>query len=798
MGNNGSSPRLSNRLSLLAAALLMAGTAMAQDTAYQVDIAPQALDQALNALAGQTGSRILFATDIAEGRQAQALKASLTVEQALQRLVSGSGLRVQKTADGSFLVSRPQTSGALELNETSIIGRGTGEATEGTGSYTTNAVTIGKTPQSLRETPQSVTVVTRTQMDDKNLNTLDQVLAQTTGMTRANRNFGNHRFSARGFDLHDESYMIDSVPGQAYSLIGEFKPDLAIFDRVEILRGAAGLLVGAGNPGGAVNLVRKRPTVEPRFSVTARAGSWDNYRLDLDGSGKLNESGSVRGRLVTSYEDRGYFSDLSSARTPLFYGIVEADVTDATTLTLGLRQQTRETEGYTVYGLPSYSDGSNPHLKRSTSLAQDWNRHTTRTTEVFADMDHRFNDNWSSKVSVSHSKNSYDQQLAYVSGTINPATNSGPVLDTAMFHKLNMTAKGIDAHLDGKFEAFGLTHQVTLGANWSEQTYTDKEDDISLDQPFDVFNPNHHQVAKPGRTDWDYISDSTDKRYGTYLNTRLHMTEDLSLVLGGRLSWYDLVTNDKLDATITKTRQDKEFTPFAGVIYDLNPYWSWYASYADIFRPQSNYRSVNGSVLDPAIGSNYETGIKGELFDKQLNVSFAVFYIKQEDVAVEDYGNSGKCVGFRNRCYTNSSLLRSKGFETEASGELFPGMQVAAGYTYNTTRNDSGSSISSATPKHMLRLSSSYNLQGDWSRLTVGGGVSAQNGYEDKNNLASNSGRAIFDARASYKLDKNWTVAIDVENLLDRTYFEATGNPSRGYAYGEPRSYVATLRGVWD
>lgn len=787
--------RSSPAMATLGLALSLPLAAQVQAQEQDFDIPAQSLASALQELGRQGNLQVLFSPETVQGLRSSPVKGRFSPTQAAGELLRNSGIRYS-VQDNTLIISGAAKSGAaMTLDATTINGQVLGTTTEGTNSYTTGAVTIGKTPQSLRETPQSVTVVTRKLMDDKNLTTLDKVLAQTTGMTRANRNFGNHRFSSRGFDLHDESYMIDGVPGQAYSLIGEFKPDMAIFDRVEVLRGAAGLLVGAGNPGGAVNLVRKRPTSDPRFSIITRAGSWDNYRMDLDGSSKLNESGTIRGRLVAGYEDRGYFTDGTSSRTPLLYGVVDADITDDTTVSLGLRQQKGDISGYTVYGLPSYSDGTNPHLKRTTSLAQDWNNHKTNTTEVFADLEHRFNDDWSAKVSVSHSKSNYDQQLAYVSGSIDPATNTGPQLDTAIFRKLDFTASGIDGHVDGKFEAFGLTHQVTVGANWSEQKYTNKEDDIALGEPFDVFNPNRHQVPKPARTAWDYVLDTTDKRVGTYLNTRLHMTEDLSLVLGGRLSWYDLRVDDKLEGTTTSTKQTREFTPFAGVIYDLNDYWSWYASYADIFLPQSNYRNVSGSVLDPAIGSNYETGIKGELFDKQLNVSFAVFYIKQEDVAVEDYDNDGKCVGFRNRCYTNSSLLRSKGFEAEASGELFTGMQVAAGYTYNTTRSDDGSSVSSQTPKHMLRLSSSYNLQGDWNRLTVGGGVSAQTGYNDKANLASNSGRAIFDARASYKLDQNWTLALDVENLLDRKYFEATGNPSRGYAYGEPRSYVVTLRG---
>ncbi|WP_437879800.1 TonB-dependent siderophore receptor [Pseudomonas sp. LRF_L74] len=777
-----------------------AGQARAETPAPTYAIAPGPLGAVLSQFANEAGVVLSFDSALTNGKSSQGLQGSYSVEQGFARLLAGSGLQVLRSGTGDYLLAPHDEGDALELGVTSVNSRGLGETTEATGSYTTGAVSIGKAARSIRETPQSVTVMTRQVMDDKNLTTLDQVMAKTPGLTFSQRNYGAHVFQSRGFVLGEESYLMDGVPGQAYTVTGWLPPDMAIFDRVEVLRGASGVLVGAGNPGGAVNLVRKRPTAEPRFSVTTRAGSWDNYRVDLDGSGKLNESGSVRGRLVGAYEDKGSYLDEKQSKTPLLYGIVEADIADDTTLTLSLRHQTGKIDGYSIFGLPRYSDGRALDVSRSTALVQDWNSHATRMNEAFVEVAHRFNDDWTSTTSITHSEGTISQAIAYARGAINPATLTGSTFRGVQFRHIDVNSSGVDSHLDGNFEAFGLTHQVTVGANWSRQKVKDQMADIYFSGvSANVFDVDHHAFAKPARPAWTSITNLVDERSGIYLNTRLHLSEPLSLILGGRVSWYNYDFDYKLNDGDYVTKETGQFTPFAGLVYDIDSNWSWYASYADIFMPQSNYRDANGSPLDPAIGANYETGIKGELFDKRLNLSLAMFYVKQEDVSVEDAANSG-CTwnDAYGTCYMNGTIQRSKGFDVEASGEVLPGLQVLAGYTYNMTRSSNGGPISSDTPKHLARVSTSYNLPGAWNRLTVGGGVSAQSRYENETSTGRKygaAGRAIWDARVAWQLDPHWQVSLTGENLFDRKYYSSADGLDRVNLYGEPRSYMLTLRG---
>ncbi len=694
------------------------------------------------------------------------------------------------------------TTGTVNLAPTAIDSHYLGTSTDGTGSYTTGAVSIGKgAPQSLRETPQSVSVVTRQVMDDNNLTSLSDVLEDTPGITFQYRNFGGHVYTSRGFSLLAESFLVDGIGGQGYQITGWMQPDMAIYDRVEVLRGASGLLVGAGQPGGAVNLVRKRPTADNKFSITTRAGSWDQYRVDLDGSGKLNDSGTLRGRMVAAYDDSGSYLDGRDSRTPLLYGIVEADLSDDTTLTMSLRRQEQVINGYSIYGLPRYSNGQSLGLSRSTNLAQKWNRHESDMTEVFTEVAHRFNEDWVNKTSLTYSQGGFDQNIAYARGTVNPTTLAGSNFQGTLFRKDEVDSVGLNSQLEGNFNAFGLEHQVTLGADWSKQEANTHQATVTRRTPINIFDVDQNAFAKPARPAWQNDIDTTEERAGLYANTRIHLSEPLSVVLGTRLSWYDYKYDVKTGlANDYESKQTQEFTPFAGVIYDINDSWSWYASYADIFTPQANYVTAGGSPLDPAIGSNYETGFKGELFDKRMNLSMALFYIKQKDVAAVDLTAQDTLTtcptSSDGSCYLQDGISRSKGVDVEASGEVLPGLQVFGGYTYNMLRNNGDSDVAYETPKHMLRLNTSYNLPGAWNRLTLGAGVSADSGYEVPSNKELGvAGRAIWDARASWKLDENWKVSLNAENLFDRKYYTTSIATDRSNVYGEPRSYVLTLRG---
>lgn len=795
----------------LAALICLGGGALHSPNAsaaeVTVSITAQPLAQALNELARQAGLTLVVSPTLVAGKTAPAVSGRLTPQDAFARLLAGSGLSAD--IDGQAVTIRPQSAPKASdaaLPAVTVSAKAERSATtEQSGSYTTPALTIGKLVQSIRETPQSVTVVTRQQMDDTNVTMLEDVLAQSTGSTKSQRNFGAHVYVMRGFEIPDNNYLIDGVSGTVYNAVGWAPLDMAIFDRVEVLRGAGGLIAGAGDPSGVVNMVRKRPRAERHLEVTLSAGSWNNYRTEIDAGSPLNDAGTVRGRFVAAYQDREFFYDVAHSKEPLLYGVIDADLGRNTKLTVGLRHQETNIDGYTIFGLPRFSNGAALDVSRSTYLSQRWNRHEARVDDLFVELEHQLNDDWKAKLTLNHSKTEIDQKLGTMRGTVNPNTLAGTTFNSFYFMNRQVDSSGVDANITGSFNAWGGTHQVMAGASWARSDSSDKSTMITsgLGFPIDIYNPDHAIVPEPAKPGWDDIYEDRKDVSAVYASTRLQLAEPLHLLVGGRVSWYSYKFVNELTSTLLQdNQQNGQFTPFAGLVYDLDKQWSVYTSYADTFQPQTQYKSASGGLLKPAIGSNVEAGIKGELYNGRLNVSAAVFNIRKKNVAVWDEANSGLglCSGLNGSddCYRNASLLRSKGFELEATGQLTPGWEVAAGYTNLRSRDDAGESISAESPRHLLRATTFYRLPGAWSQWSVGGGVSAQSGYsynEAPGVDIAEGGRAVWDLRGAYRIDQTWTASLNIANVTDKRYWANVGGTRGGNYFGTPRNVTLTLRG---
>jgi TonB-dependent siderophore receptor len=297
--------------------------------------------------------------------------------------------------------------------------------------------------------------------------------------------------------------------------------------------------------------------------------------------------------------------------------------------------------------------------------------------------------------------------------------------------------------------------------------------------------------------------------YGT---TRLSLGEPLKLILGGRLSWLE-TKNYLSTGTSSIRKENRVFTPYAGLIYDLNERWSLYASYTDIFRAQNSLYKVSGDPLKPVIGANFEAGIKGEFYGGRLNTSFALFRIIEENRSQPDPDNPAPCAGSPNRsaCYIEEGRVRGQGFEIELGGEIRPGWQIITGYTYVKTeylrdRSATGApsaneerAFRSTTPEHLLKLWTTYRLPGRWQSMSVGGGVNAQSGIHvrDGDVRFGQGGYAIWNARAAYLLGEHWELAFNINNLFDKHYYQRLGSVNYGNIYGEPRNWMLTLRGAF-
>ncbi|MHA6039913.1 Fe(3+)-pyochelin receptor FptA [Pseudomonas aeruginosa] len=684
-------------------------------------------------------------------------------------------------------VADARKDGETELPDMVISGEST-SATQPPG-----VTTLGKVPLKPRELPQSASVIDHERLEQQNLFSLDEAMQQATGVTVQPFQLLTTAYYVRGFKV--DSFELDGVP----ALLGNTASspqDMAIYERVEILRGSNGLLHGTGNPAATVNLVRKRPQREFAASTTLSAGRWDRYRAEVDVGGPLSASGNVRGRAVAAYEDRDYFYDVADQGTRLLYGVTEFDLSPDTLLTVGAQYQ--HIDSITnMAGVPMAKDGSNLGLSRDTYLDVDWDRFKWDTYRAFGSLEQQLGGGWKGKVSAEYQE--ADSRLRYAGsfGAIDPQTGDGGQLMGAAY-KFKSIQRSLDANLNGPVRLFGLTHELLGGVTYAQgETRQDTARFLNLpNTPVNVYRWDPHGVPRPQIGQYTSPGTTTTTQKGLYALGRIKLTEPLTLVVGGRESWWDQ------DTPATRFKPGRQFTPYGGLIWDFARDWSWYVSYAEVYQPQADRQTWNSEPLSPVEGKTYETGIKGELADGRLNLSLAAFRIDLENNPQEDPDHPGPP---NNPFYISGGKVRSQGFELEGTGYLTPYWSLSAGYTYTSTeylkdsQNDSGTRYSTFTPRHLLRLWSNYDLPWQDRRWSVGGGLQAQSDYSvDYRGVSMRQGGyALVNMRLGYKIDEHWTAAVNVNNLFDRTYYQSLSNPNWNNRYGEPRSFNVSLRGAF-
>ncbi|AHW69207.1 Fe(3+)-pyochelin receptor FptA [Pseudomonas aeruginosa] len=684
-------------------------------------------------------------------------------------------------------VADARKDGETELPDMVISGEST-SATQPPG-----VTTLGKVPLKPRELPQSASVIDHERLEQQNLFSLDEAMQQATGVTVQPFQLLTTAYYVRGFKV--DSFELDGVP----ALLGNTASspqDMAIYERVEILRGSNGLLHGTGNPAATVNLVRKRPQREFAASTTLSAGRWDRYRAEVDVGGPLSASGNVRGRAVAAYEDRDYFYDVADQGTRLLYGVTEFDLSPDTLLTVGAQYQ--HIDSITnMAGVPMAKDGSNLGLSRDTYLDVDWDRFKWDTYRAFGSLEQQLGGGWKGKVSAEYQE--ADSRLRYAGsfGAIDPQTGDGGQL-TGAAYKFKSIQRSLDANLNGPVRLFGLTHELLGGVTYAQgETRQDTARFLNLpNTPVNVYRWDPHGVPRPQIGQYTSPGTTTTTQKGLYALGRIKLAEPLTLVVGGRESWWDQ------DTPATRFKPGRQFTPYGGLIWDFARDWSWYVSYAEVYQPQADRQTWNSEPLSPVEGKTYETGIKGELADGRLNLSLAAFRIDLENNPQEDPDHPGPP---NNPFYISGGKVRSQGFELEGTGYLTPYWSLSAGYTYTSTeylkdsQNDSGTRYSTFTPRHLLRLWSNYDLPWQDRRWSVGGGLQAQSDYSvDYRGVSMRQGGyALVNMRLGYKIDEHWTAAVNVNNLFDRTYYQSLSNPHWNNRYGEPRSFNVSLRGAF-
>ncbi|WP_144109537.1 TonB-dependent siderophore receptor [Paraburkholderia sp. BCC1886] len=660
--------------------------------------------------------------------------------------------------------------------------------TEGSGSYAGRTATIaGRTEQPIKEIPNSVSVLTRQRMDDQNLTTIQDALKYVTGVESIDYGDGTAYFKARGNMLGVEFDGVSIVGGLQY--LQQF--DLAMYDRIEVIRGPSGVMDGAGEPGGTVNLVRKRPQDQFHVSTETQVGSYGSVRQMIDVTGPLNKDGSLRGRAVLVGSDGLQSVDGTRKKEVMAYGALDYDFDPRTTLSLSAGYQINPISGLD-YGAAGVVNNDQTALigrvpsSYTQNFSPSWNYAYTSLQEANANLVHKFENGWKSQTTVfyRHELSTADYAYAGPYSTQNGLTYYGDQRQRNTYDWF-----GADTNVSGPVRAFGQTHTFTIGANYSLMSSTAESGYVALNGPLDgetysLYDPNSvPKVDVP----FTYGANNRTEQYGVYAQGRIHLTTPLQLVLGVREAFYQQTSQTIIPTASdwsTVAQLNHRFLPSAGLVYDLSSAMTAYASYSKFLSAQTE-TTYTGAGIQPRTGDQFEVGLKTSFLNNRLQTTAAVFHINDNHRAVTDPDHpTGDIAGGKST---------DEGFELEITGQPLPNWNVYAGYTYLNVNyeNDAPDLTDGTDPKHLFKLWTSYRFtQGMMNGVTIGGGMLAQTAITRG---VQQGGYAIFNAQAGYRFNKHVEATLQLNNIFNRGYYIRP--PGEFYSvFGDSRNVMLTVR----
>ncbi len=634
----------------------------------------------------------------------------------------------------------------------------------------------------LAETPQSVTVIPRQHIEDFALTNVNQLLNQAVGVNVEKVETDRTYYNARGFDI--TNFQVDGIGLPLIWGIQFGDLDTAIFERVDIIRGANGLMTGTGSPSATINYIRKRPTAEFQADVSASYGSWDDVRLEGDVSGPLNASGTLRGRLVAAYEDTDSYLDYYGVNRNVLYGVLAWDVTPDFTVTAGYSRQDNNADGVLWGALPlTYSDGARINYDVSASTSADWTYWDTIDEQAFIEGRYALADGWTLKATYTHKTFEERAKLLYAYNNPDPVTGLG-VLGMSGLYPSTYKQDLFDANLVGPLTLFGREHQLTLGGSVARGTGKEWED-FSADT-----------VIYPAVQDWGRVpiieptypgaylaADGEDRLTRLYAAAHLDLTDRLKAVVG--VNFIALKSKGYSYGSDT-ARDEQKVSPYFGGVYDLNDNVSLYASYTDIFNPQSEI-DINRNPLPAVQGKSYEAGLKSEWYGGRLYATAAVF--KSEQLGLAAY--VGEIPGTFDSYYAPMDTF-AEGYELEVSGLITDRWQIAGGWTHLTRLEDeTGEDAREFLPRKTLKISTTYSIP-EVRNLKVGAALRWQSkvGMQDLVWIEQGS-YAVVDAMVGIDVTPNVRATLNLKNLFDEKYLSSL-MWNQSY-YAAPRSASLTI-----
>jgi len=780
---------------------LLAAEQASSVRAYNLPAAP--LSTTLNQIASQRGLALSLNPALAAGKTSAPVNGQYDAASALRAALRGTGLQLEQSSAGTYtLVAVPE--GTLALPETSVIGVENLESAWGpVEGYTATRTAAGtKTDTALVEVPRSISVVTRQQMDDRNVHSLDDAVRYMPGITASSYGSDTRAdwLRVRGFE---PTQFLDGLP-LPKGVYANPKQETWNLDRLSLLRGPASSVYGQTPPGGLLDMVSRRPSAEASSEIQLQYGSDNHRQINFASTGKIDDAGQFLYGLSGVVRDSGTQVDHVDNKRYNIAPSLTWNIDDDTRFTL-LSQFTRDDTGITSQFLPIQGTkiksplGDISHHKNLGD--PDWEYYDRTYYALGYAFEHRLNDVWQFKQNLRYTKSDLSfQSLTPGSYPFTTVDAEGNVGRTSTSVDEDISQFAVDNNLQADFATGEIRHTLLLGLD-HQRSNTNYTSIFGDGLETNVINPIYGQpIVRPARSTAFY--DYNQKTYQTGLYVQDQMALDQwRLTLGGREDWVHTSTKFINQGDATNTQRDKQFSGNAALSYVFDNGFVPYLSYAESFQPTTGADATSTGSLKPTEGKQWELGIKYQPPGSKTLLTAAVYDLTQKNVAVTTFVNNVSVT-------SQTGEVKVKGLELEAVSDVTDNLKVIAAYTLAKSEVQKGVDKGNRLqlmPNQQASLWTDYTWHtGMLDGFGVGAGVRyTGNTYGDKANtwLGKADAYTVFDASVHYDLGrldnslKGASLAVNATNLFDKDYI-STCDSFYCY-YGDQRSVVASATYKW-
>ncbi|MGF6110745.1 TonB-dependent siderophore receptor [Pseudomonas frederiksbergensis] len=786
----------------LASSQLIAAEQASSVRAYNLPAAP--LASTLNQIASQAGLALSLNPSLAAGKTSAPVKGQFDATAALREALRGTGLQLEQSSTGTYsLVAVPE--GVMALPETAVIGVENAESAWGpaTGYLATRTAAGTKTDTALVEAPRSISVATREQMDDRNVQNIDDAVRYMPGIVASSYGSDTRAdwLRVRGFE---PTQFLDGLP-LPNGVYANPKQETWNLDRLALLRGPASSVYGQTPPGGLIDMVSRRPSAEASHEIELQYGSDNHRQINFASTGKIDDEGQFLYSVSGVVRDSGTQVDHVDNKRYNIAPSLTWNIDPDTKFTL-LTQFTRDDTGITSQFLPVQGTkirsplGDISHHKNLGD--PDWEYYDRTYYALGYAFEHRLNDVWQFKQNLRYTKSDLSfQALTPGAYPFTQVDADGNVGRSSTSTDEDISQFAVDNNFQGDFATGDIHHTLLIGLD-HQRTNTNYTSIFGDGLTTNVNNPIYGQpIVRPARSTAFYDYDQKTYQTGIYVQDQMAL-DQWRLTLGGREDWVHTGTTFFNKGDATNTERDKKFSGNAAISYVFDSGFVPYLSYAESFQPTSKATASPTESFKPTEGKQWELGIKYQPPGSSTLLTAAVYDLTQKNVSVTTTNSDNVSIT------SQTGEVKVKGLELEAVSDVTDNLKVIAAYTLAKSEVQKGNFKGNRLqliPNQQASLWTDYTWHaGVLDGLGIGAGVRyTGNTYGDQANtwLGKADAYTVFDASVHYDLGrldnslKGVSVAVKATNLFDKDYI-STCDSFYCY-YGDQRSVVASASYKW-